>query len=116
MQDTALALALTAANLAVTCYYRHQLHPLGVALVLVAAEYLPLMFRRAHPLIVLTIIGGPRVAYDVIGLGYAPLPLGPPSPSTRCWTGAGPGPAWSVRPCPHRRSRSRSFAGPQPAL
>ncbi len=77
MQDTALALALTAADLAVTFYYRHQLHPLGVALALVAAENLPLMFRRAHPLIVLTIIGGARVAYDVIGLGYAPLPLGP---------------------------------------
>jgi signal transduction histidine kinase len=77
VQDTALALALTAADLAVTFYYRHQLHPLGVALALVAAENLPLMFRRAHPLIVLTIIGGARVAYDVIGLGYAPLPLGP---------------------------------------
>jgi signal transduction histidine kinase len=77
VQDTALALALTAADLAVTLYYRHQLHPLGVALALVAAENLPLMFRRAHPLIVLTIIGGARVAYDVIGLGYAPLPLGP---------------------------------------
>ena len=77
MQDTALALALTVADLAVTLYYRHQLHPLGVAIALVAAENLPLMFRRAHPLIVLTIIGGARVAYDVIGLGYAPLPLGP---------------------------------------
>ena len=77
MQDTALALALTAADLAVTFYYRHQLHPLGVALALVAAQNLPLMFRRAHPLVVLTIIGGARVAYDVIGLGYAPLPLGP---------------------------------------
>jgi signal transduction histidine kinase len=77
VQDTALALALTAADLAVTFYYRRQLHPLGVALALVAAENLPLMFRRAHPLIVLTIIGGARVAYDVIGLGYAPLPLGP---------------------------------------
>jgi len=77
VQDTALALALTAADLVITFYYRHQLHPLGVALALVAAENLPLMFRRAHPLIVLTIIGGARVAYDVIGLGYAPLPLGP---------------------------------------
>jgi signal transduction histidine kinase len=77
VQDTALALALTAADLAVTLYYRHQLDPLGVAIALVAAENLPLMFRRAHPLIVLTIIGGARVAYDVIGLGYAPLPLGP---------------------------------------
>ena len=68
MQDTALALALTAADLAVTLYYRHQLDPLGVAIALVAAENLPLMFRRAQPLIVMTIIGGARVAYDVIGL------------------------------------------------
>ncbi len=77
MQDTALAVALTIADLAVTVYYRHQLHPLGIAMLLVAAENLPLVIRRAHPLAAMIVIGGARVAYDVIGLGYAPLPLGP---------------------------------------
>jgi signal transduction histidine kinase len=76
-QDIALALALTVADLAVLLVYRHHLHPLGWAIVLIVAENIPLIWRRSHPVAVLALIGSARVAYDLIGLGYAPLPLGP---------------------------------------
>jgi signal transduction histidine kinase len=57
--------------------YRDQLHPLWLALTLVAAQGVPLAWRRAWPLPVMIIVGGVRVAYDQIGFGFAPLPLGP---------------------------------------
>jgi signal transduction histidine kinase len=77
LQDLTLAVALTIADLAVLLVYRHQLHPLGWAIVLIVAENIPLIWRRSRPVAVLAVIGSARVAYDLIGLGYAPLPLGP---------------------------------------
>ncbi len=77
LQDLTLAVALTIADLAVLLVYRHQLHPLGWAIALIVAENIPLIWRRSQPVAVLSVIGSARVAYDLIGLGYAPLPLGP---------------------------------------
>jgi signal transduction histidine kinase len=75
-QDLVLAVALAVANLAVLLVYRHQLHPLGWAVVLIVGQNIPLIWRRSQPVAVLLASGAARVAYDVIGLGYAPLPLG----------------------------------------
>ncbi len=77
LQDLVLAVTLTVADLAVLLVYRRQLHPLGWAAVLIIGENMPLAWRRAQPIAVLAVIGAARVAYDLIGLGYAPLPLGP---------------------------------------
>jgi signal transduction histidine kinase len=77
LQDAALALALTVADLAVLVVYRRQLHPLGWAIALIVAQNVPLIWRRSQPVAMLAMIGSARVAYDLIGLGYAPLPLGP---------------------------------------
>jgi signal transduction histidine kinase len=77
LQDLILAITLTAADLAVLLVYRHQLHPLGWAIVLIISQNMPLAWRRSRPVAVLAVIGSARVAYDLIGLGYAPLPLGP---------------------------------------
>ncbi len=77
LQDLVLAVALTIADLAVLLVYRHQLHPLGWAVVLIISQNMPLIWRRSQPIAVLAVIGSARVAYDLIGLGYAPLPLGP---------------------------------------
>jgi signal transduction histidine kinase len=76
-QDAALGLALAAVNVFSLLAYRDQLHPLWLALTLVAAQGVPLAWRRAWPLPVMIIVGGVRVAYDQIGFGFAPLPLGP---------------------------------------
>ncbi len=77
LQDLALAVALTVADLAVLLVYRHRLHPLGWAIALIVAQNMPLIWRRSRPVPVLAVVGSARVAYDLIGLGYAPLPLGP---------------------------------------
>jgi len=77
LQDLVLAVALTIADLVVLVVYRHQLHPLGWAIVLIIGQNIPLIWRRSQPIAVLSVIGSARVAYDLIGLGYAPLPLGP---------------------------------------
>jgi len=57
--------------------YRGQLHPQWLALALLAGQALPLAWRRRYPVLVMSIVGGVRVAYDQIGFGFAPLPLGP---------------------------------------
>ena len=44
---------------------------------LVAAQGLPLTWRRAYPIGIGLVIGAARVAYDKIGFGFAPFPLGP---------------------------------------
>jgi signal transduction histidine kinase len=54
-----------------------QLHPLWLALVLVAGQGIPLIWRRSSPVGMGLIIGAARVAYDRFGFAYAPLPLGP---------------------------------------
>jgi len=77
LQDLVLAVTLTIADLVVLLVYRHQLHPLGWAVVLIIGENIPLVWRRSQPIAVLAVIGAARVSYDLIGLGYAPLPLGP---------------------------------------
>ena len=77
IQDLVLAVALAAVNVVSLLPYRAQLHPLWLALVLVAAQGIPLAWRRRWPVPVLIVIGAVRVAYDQIGFGFAPFPLGP---------------------------------------
>ena len=77
IQDLGLGIALAAVNVASLLPYRGQLHPLWLALVLVAAQGIPLAWRRSRAVGVMIVIGGARVAYDQIGFGFAPFPLGP---------------------------------------
>ncbi len=83
LQDAALGVTLAAVNVFSLLPYRAQLHPLWFALVLVAAQGVPLIWRRSltwrgfWPVPILIIIGAARVAYDQVGFGFAPLPLGP---------------------------------------
>jgi signal transduction histidine kinase len=77
VQDTGLGVALAVVNVFSLLAYRDQLHPLWLALTLVAAQGVPLAWRRAWPVPVIVVVGGVRVAYDAIGFGFAPLPLGP---------------------------------------
>jgi signal transduction histidine kinase len=83
VQDAVLGVALAAVNVFSLLPYRAQLHPLWLALVLVAAQGIPLIWRRSltwggfWPVPVLIAIGAARIAYDQIGFGFAPLPLGP---------------------------------------
>jgi signal transduction histidine kinase len=76
-QDATLGIVLAAVNALSLLPYRGQLNPLWLALVLVAAQGVPLVWRRSWPVQVLILIGGVRIAYDQIGFGFAPLPLGP---------------------------------------
>ena len=95
--DAGLAVALAAVNVVALLPYRHQLHPLWLALVLVAAEALPLAWRRAHPVGAGFVIGAARVTYDRLQYGFAPFPLGPAiafyTVIDRC------GPAWRRISC-----------------
>ncbi len=75
VQDTALALALAVLNVLSLLPYQSQLHPSWLALFLVAAQCLPLAFRRRWPVPVLICCGIPRELYDFLPFGYAPLPL-----------------------------------------
>jgi signal transduction histidine kinase len=77
IQDLVVALALAAVNVVSLLPYRAQLHPLWLALVLVAAQGIPLIWRRAWPIPVIIVIAAARIAYDRIGFGFAPFPLGP---------------------------------------
>jgi signal transduction histidine kinase len=77
LADTGLAVALSAVNAVTLLPYRAQLHPFWLALVLVIAQGLPLAFRRAKAVGTGLIVGIARVAYDRIGFGFAPFPLGP---------------------------------------
>ena len=77
LQDTALALALTVIDIATLLPYSAQLRPLGLALGLVAVETLPLALRRRWPLPTFFVIGTARLTYDLVGLSFAPVPLGP---------------------------------------
>jgi signal transduction histidine kinase len=77
VQDVGLGVALAIVNVVSLLPYRSQLHPLWLALTLVAAQALPLAGRRHLPIGVALLIGGTRVAYDQIGFGFAPFPLGP---------------------------------------
>jgi signal transduction histidine kinase len=77
LQDTGLAIALAAVNVVSVLPYRAQLHPLWLALVLLAAQALPLIWRRSAVVGTGLVIGVARISYDKIGFGFAPLPLGP---------------------------------------
>jgi signal transduction histidine kinase len=76
-QDTALALGLALLNLLSLLPYQSHLHPLWLALLLVAAQCLPLALRRVWPVPALILCGVPRNLYDILQFGYAPLPLAP---------------------------------------
>jgi signal transduction histidine kinase len=77
IQDLVLAFALAAVNVVALLPYRQDLHPLWLALALVAAQGIPLIWRRSWPVLAIIVIGAARVGYDQIGFGFAPLPLGP---------------------------------------
>jgi signal transduction histidine kinase len=77
IQDAALGVAVAVVNVASLLPYRAQLHPVWLALTLVAAQGVPLAWRRAWPVPVLIVIAGVRIAFDQIGFGFAPFPLGP---------------------------------------
>ena len=77
LQDAALGVVVAAVNVASLLPYRAHLHPLWLALTLVAAEGVPLAWRRSWPVPVLIVIAGARIAYDQIGFSFAPFPLGP---------------------------------------
>jgi signal transduction histidine kinase len=75
VQDLALALGLTVFDVAAVLPYRSQLHPLGLALTLIIAQSIPLIWRRSWPVPVLLASGAARVTYDVLGFGYAPFQI-----------------------------------------
>ena len=77
VQDLVLAVGLAGVNVVSVLPYRGQLHPQWLALALLAGQALPLAWRRRYPVLVISIVGGMRIAYDQIGFGFAPLPLGP---------------------------------------
>jgi signal transduction histidine kinase len=77
VQDAALGVAVAAVNVVSVLPYRAHLHPLWLALTLVAAEGVPLAWRRSWPVPVLIVIAGVRIGYDQAGFGFAPFPLGP---------------------------------------
>ena len=75
MQDLALALALAAYNAGSLIPEAGQLSLPGVAFALVVLQALPLTWRRRWPVATYLVIGIPRVLYDDLGIGFAPLPL-----------------------------------------
>ena len=77
IQDAGLGVALAAVNVVSLLPYRAQLDPLWLALVLVAAQGIPLAWRRSRVIETMIVIGTARVVYDKMGFGFAPLPLGP---------------------------------------
>jgi signal transduction histidine kinase len=77
LADAGLAVSLAALNAVSLLPYRAQLHPLWLALVLVIAQALPLAFRRSTVIGTALVIAVARVAYDRLGFGFAPFPLGP---------------------------------------
>jgi signal transduction histidine kinase len=77
LQDLGLGVAVAAVNVISLLPDQAQLHPLWLALTLVIAQGLPLIWRRSRAVGVGLVIGAARVAYDKIGFGFAPFPLGP---------------------------------------
>ena len=77
VQDAGIAVALAAVNVVSVLPYRAQLHPLWLALLLLAGQAVPLIWRRSAAVGAGLVIGVARVSYDKIGFGFAPLPLGP---------------------------------------
>ncbi len=77
IQDAGLAVALAGINVVSLLPYQSRLHPFWLALLLVVGQALPLIWRRSRPVGIGVVIGAARVAYDRIGFGFAPIPLGP---------------------------------------
>ena len=83
VQDLALALVLAVVNALSLLPFRAHLHPLWLAEILVVLQAIPLIWRRSGPgpgggaVLGSLVIGAARVAYDQIGFGSAPFPLGP---------------------------------------
>jgi signal transduction histidine kinase len=77
VQDAGIAIALAAVNVVSVLPYHAQLHPLWLALFLLAGQGVPLIWRRSRAVGAGLAIGVARVSYDKIGFGFAPLPLGP---------------------------------------
>jgi len=77
VHDAGLAVALAVVNVLALLPFRAHLHPAWLAILLVIAQAVPLAWRRSHPVGAAFVIGAARVAYDRIGFGFAPFPLGP---------------------------------------
>jgi signal transduction histidine kinase len=77
VQDGTLAIALALVNVASLLPYHAQIHPFWLALFLACAQCVPLAWRRSWPMSMTLAVAVPRTAYDLLSLGYAPLPLGP---------------------------------------
>jgi signal transduction histidine kinase len=77
MQDLALAIALAVYNVASLIPEARQLQLRYVAFSLVILQVLPLTWRRRWPVVVFFLVGIPRTLYDQLGIGFAPIPLGP---------------------------------------
>jgi signal transduction histidine kinase len=77
MQDLVLALALAAYNVGSLIPETRQLPLPYVAFALVVLQAVPLAWRRRWPVVVYFAVGLPRDLYDQLGIGFAPLPLGP---------------------------------------
>jgi signal transduction histidine kinase len=102
-QDLILAVAVAAVNVISVLPYLDRLrpkagvpgligaHPLPVALGLLVLQGLPLAARRSQPIVAFSVVGIVRVWFDVLGFGYAPLPIGPAiayyTVMARCSTG-----------------------------
>jgi len=76
-KDLALALVLAVYNVASLIPETRQLKLPYVAFLLVVLQALPLTWRRRWPVLVILAVGIPRSTYDQLGIGFAPLPLGP---------------------------------------
>jgi len=77
IRDAGLAVALAVVNVLALLPFRAHLLPAWLAILLVIAQAVPLAWRRSHPVGAAFVIGAARVAYDRIGFGFAPFPLGP---------------------------------------
>jgi signal transduction histidine kinase len=77
LADAGLAAGLAVINVGAILPYRDELHPAWLAVLLVVGQAVPLAWRRRFPVVVALVIGVVRVAYDQVGFGFAPFPLGP---------------------------------------
>jgi signal transduction histidine kinase len=76
-QDLALAAVLVLYNVASLIPETRQLKLPYAAFSLVVLEVAPLTWRRSRPVLVFVAVGIPRILYDQLGIGFAPVPLGP---------------------------------------
>jgi signal transduction histidine kinase len=76
-QDLAIALALTAFNVASLIPQNRQLSLPYAAYALVVLQTIPLTWRRKWPVAVWWACGIPRTIYDNLGIPFAPLPIAP---------------------------------------